>query len=318
MSCQDLEQTLLSYVYDELSAGERGAYDAHLAGCPDCRSALEESRRLHQVLGRRPTLDPTPEMIVRCRQALDEALDREQLGWRGLFRNWMPVVAGFRLSTQWAAAALTFVIFGFGLGWTLRPRAKVPTPEGSPMSAVSQPNEDLGNSRISDISQVTPDPTTGDVRITLNAERRVTLEGSLDDPRIQQLLVGAMKGYENAGIRRDTLDVLRARSDNPSVREALLYVMRHDANAGVRLEALNTAQGMEWRPELQGALIEAVEREKNPGVRFAAIDTLADHVAKVKDKSLLETLERLASNDPDKYVRMKSAVAVHQLVGDMP
>jgi len=165
---------------------------------------------------------------------------------------------------------------------------------------------------------VAPDPKTGDVRITLNAERRVTLEGSLDDPRIQQLLVGAMKGYENAGIRRDTLDVLRARSDNPSVREALLYVMRHDANAGVRLEALNTAQGMEWRPDLQGALIEAVEREKNPGVRFAAIDTLADHVAKVKDKSLLETLERLASNDPDKYVRMKSAVAVHQLVGDMP
>ena len=318
MSCQDLEQTLLSYVYDELSAGERAAYDAHLAGCPDCRSALEESRRLHQVLGQRPALEPTPEMIVRCRQALDEALDREQLGWRGLVGNWMPVLAGFRLSTQGAIAALTFVIFGFGLGWTLRPRAKVPAPEGRPIPSVSQGNVNFGTDRFSDISQVAPDPKTGDVRITLNAERRVTLEGSLDDPQIQQLLVGAVKGYENAGIRRDTLDVLRARSDNPSVRAALLYVMRHDANPGVRLEALNTAQGMEWRPDLQGALIEAVEREKNPGVRFAAIDTLADHVAKVKDKSLLETLERLASNDPDKYVRMKSAVAVHQLVGDMP
>src|SRR5207245_2301513 len=154
MSCQDLDQTLLPYLYDELSAGERAAYDAHLASCSDCRSALEESRRLHQVLGQRPALEPTPEMIVRCRQALDEA----------------------------------------------------------------------------------PDPKTGDVRITLNAERRVTLEGSLDDPQIQQLLVGAVKGYENAGIRRDTLDVLRARSDNPSVRAALLYVMRHDANPGVRLE----------------------------------------------------------------------------------
>jgi HEAT repeat protein len=165
---------------------------------------------------------------------------------------------------------------------------------------------------------VTPDPKTGDVRITLNAERRVTLEGSLDDPRIQQLLVGAVKGYENAGIRRDTLDVLRTRSDNPSVRGALLYVMRHDPNAGVRLEALNAAQGMEWGADLEGALIEAVEREQNPGLRFASIDTLADHVAKVKDKSLLPTLERLASTDPDKYVRMKCAVAVHQLVGDTP
>ena len=70
MSCQDLDQTLLPYLYDELSAGERAAYDAHLASCPDCRSALEESRRLHQVLGQRPTLEPTPEMIVHCRQAL--------------------------------------------------------------------------------------------------------------------------------------------------------------------------------------------------------------------------------------------------------
>ena len=181
MSCQDLDQTLLPYLYDELSPEARAAYDAHLASCPDCRSALEESRRLHQVLGQRPALEPTPELVVRCRQALDEALDREQLGWRGLVGNWMPVLAGFRLSTQGAIAALTFVIFGFGLGWTLRPRAKVPAPEGRPIPSVSQGNVNFGTDRFSDISQVAPDPKTGDVRITLKAERRVTLEGSLDD-----------------------------------------------------------------------------------------------------------------------------------------
>src|SRR5437870_12539603 len=108
MSCEELEQTLLTYLYDELPADERAAYDCHLASYPDCRSALEESRRLHQVLGQRPALEPTTELVVRCRQALDEALDREQLGWMGLFLNWVRVVAVSRLPTQGFIAALTF------------------------------------------------------------------------------------------------------------------------------------------------------------------------------------------------------------------
>jgi len=318
MSCKEVEATLLSYLYDELSREERAVYDAHLAACADCRRALEDSRRLHQVLGVRSAPEPTPELIVRCRQALDEALDREQLGWRGLIRNLVPVLSGLHPSAQGAVAVLTLVLFGFGLGWTLRPRSEPLPRESKPAPPVALASADLGNERISDISQVSPDPKTGDVRITLNAERRVTLEGSLDNPRIQQLLVGTVKGYENAGIRRDSLDVLSTRSGDPAVREALLYVMRHDPNVGVRLEAVSTVRGMEWGADVEQALLEAAEREKNSGVRFAAINTLADHVVKVRDKGLLPKLEGLASMDPDRYVRMKCAVAVHELAGDSP
>jgi len=317
MSCKDLEQALPFYLYDELSADERAAYEKHLESCPACRQTLEDSRRLHEVLAHRPRIEPTPELVVHCRQALDEALDREQLGWRALLRS-LPTLFSFRLAGSGAVAMLTLVLFGFGLGWTLRPHtaALLNATKNTP----SLEKSDLGTpelGHISDISQVAPDPKTGEVRITVNAERRVTLEGSLDDPRIRELLVGAVKSYDNAGIRRDTLDILKQRSDNPAVREALLHAMRNDPNAGLRLEALKAVAGMEGQ-ELHQALLDVVEHEKNPGVRFAAVDALADHVVRDKDNAMLPALEELARNDPEGYVRMRSASAVHALLGDAP
>ena len=311
MNCSDLEQALPFYLYDELSASDRAAYESHLETCPRCQKALENSRRLHEVLAQRPALEPTPELIVHCRQALDEALDGEQLGWRALFRS-LPSIAGLRFAGSGAVAMLTLVLFGFGLGWTLRPHSRIleAPPKGGP-----QVDSDLGH--ISDISQVSPDPKTGEVRITLNAERRVTLEGSLDDPRIRELLLGTVKSYDNAGIRHDTLDILKQRSDNPAVREALLHAMRNDPNAGLRLEALKAVQGMEGT-DLHQSLLDVVEHEKNPGVRFAAVDTLTDHVVKEKDKSMLPALEQLARNDPESYVRLRCANTVHELLGDTP
>ncbi|HEY6924053.1 MAG TPA: HEAT repeat domain-containing protein [Steroidobacteraceae bacterium] len=317
MNCNDLEQALPFYLYDELSGDERAAYEKHLESCQLCRQALEDFRRLHEVLARRPRVEPTPELVVHCRQALDQALDREQLGWRALLRS-LPALASLRFAGSGGLAMLTLVLFGFGLGWTLRPHTAALL--NATKNAPSLEKSDLGTpelGHISDISQVAPDPKTGEVRITVNAERRVTLEGSLDDPRIRELLVGAVKSYDNAGIRRDTLDILKQRSDNPAVREALLHAMRNDPNAGLRLEALKAVDGMEGE-DLHQALLDVVEHEKNPGVRFAAVDALANHVTKEKDNTMLPALEELARNDPESYVRMRCASTVHALLGDAP
>jgi hypothetical protein len=176
---------------------------------------------------------------------------------------------------------------------------------------------DLENMRINDISRVAPDPKTGDVRITMDAQRRVTLEGSLDDPRIQQLLVYAVKSYDNAGIRRDTLDALRARAKSPNVRAALLYTMQHDPNVGNRLAALDAVRGMEGGEDLQQSLIEVLARDKNMGVRVESVDVLVDRLEKEgRDEAVLSALERLATSDPNRYVRLKCASELRKLESD--
>jgi hypothetical protein len=210
------------------------------------------------------------------------------------------------------------MIFSFGLGWTLRPHAArmVPSqPESTTTSSLA--DAELENMHINGISRVAPDPKTGDVHITVDAQRRITLEGSLDDPRIQQLLVYAVKSYDNAGIRRDTLDALRARSKNPNVRAALLYTMEHDPNVGNRLAALDAVRGLADGDDLQRTLLEVLQHDQNIGVRVASVDLLVHHMEKQgRDEGIVGALGRLAANDPNRYVRLKCASALRKLEYD--
>jgi HEAT repeat protein len=140
----------------------------------------------------------------------------------------------------------------------------------------------------------------------------MTLEGSLDDSHIRQILVDAVKGYSNPGIRRESLDALQEGSDRPSVRQALLYALENDPNPGLRLEAVKSVSRMEWGPEVQEALLRALAPRNNPGVRVAALNALVEHA----DPPMLPLFERLAATDPDRYVRLKSERAVRKLEGE--
>jgi hypothetical protein len=256
---------------------------------------------------------------VECRQALSDALEKERLGWHGLMREWL---AFLQLPPQRVvprlAFVLTLVVFGFGLGWTLRPRAERVVPSGpSNVTSSSLAEADLENMRINDISRVAPDPQTGDVRITMDAQRRFTLEGSLDDPRIQKLLVDAVKSYDNAGIRRDTLDALRARTKSPNVRAALLYTMLHDPNVGNRLAAMDAARAMQGGDDLQQTLINVLEHDRILGVRVESVDLLVDQMERQgRNEASLGTLARLATTDSNSYVRLKCASALRKLGSD--
>ena len=49
LTCREVTDFLGAYVADELRTAQRGAFEAHLAQCPDCRTYLdqyEQTRRL--------------------------------------------------------------------------------------------------------------------------------------------------------------------------------------------------------------------------------------------------------------------------------
>ena len=318
MNCEELNQSVALYDYGELRADERAALEEHVAGCERCRKLLEQTRRLAELLKQDAEPDePLPTLLVECRQRLEIALDREQMGWRALMRAWLPPAAAANPAR--AMTAVTLVALGFSLGWLLRPRAEGrKSASGSAQVANTAPAQmtgaDLGSARINSISQVAPDPETGDVKITLNAEKRVTMEGSLDNPNIRQVMVYALKSYDNPGIRLDTLNALRKGGGaDPTVRDALLYALEHDANAGVRLEALRTVGTDNWDSDIAHGFLQAAEKDPNLGVREAAIDSLVSHISTQGDEDLVPGLQHLASEDSDRYVRIKAIAALRQM-----
>ncbi len=305
MNCEKTESQFTLYLYGELADADRIAFEEHLRGCAACRRNLEQIQALHQLLSRRKMDDASPELLAWCRQALDSAIEREasRISWRNLARSFasswgaLPATPG--------AWVLALVLAGFGLGWTIRPlfrRAAAPAFS----AAVPASAESLGDFRISGIRQVMPGADSGEVDVTVDAEREVTLKGSLDNPRIRRLLVEAMKGYDNPGIRRETLDALSTRANDPTVQGALLYALERDPNVGVRLKALQAVSRMHWTGSVQHAVLHALLQDQNPGVRVAAINLLVKHA----NPTVLPALRRMAMSDPNAYVRLMCERAV--------
>lgn len=312
MNCHTLEDNLWLYLYEEMTPEERAAAQAHLHGCSACRTRIQEAEGLRALLSQREEPAAPPELLVEARMTLDEALDREELGWRAWFRMFSISFPAFYASR--AAAVTTILVLGFGLGWVIRSRT-IERPVESvvvqqqPVNGVSLPAAPERGYRISNISELTPDPVTGQVRITLDAQRQVTFSGSLDDPRIQQVLLYAVRNYDNPGIRRDTLGLLRGRAASREVRETMIYAMLHDPNDGVRMEALEAVEDLGWSPELRDAFLTVLQGDSNPGVRVAAVNALVRNA----DDAVLPVLRKISTKDSNKYVRLQCASAVREL-----
>jgi anti-sigma factor RsiW len=73
LSCQELVELVTDYLENELPAGQRERFEAHLTGCDGCVAYLEEMRMAIELSGRLE-----PELLS------DEA--REVL--LGAFRGW--------------------------------------------------------------------------------------------------------------------------------------------------------------------------------------------------------------------------------------
>jgi len=307
MKCQDIEQLGALYLWDELAPSQRAELEAHVATCDACRNALEKLQSFDRIIEASRESGPEPDLLARCRMSLDEALDREQLGWRALLRAWFWSASPIAATRTAALSAL--LILAFGLGWTLRPRWSTEKPTSSAKQASTF---DLNNYRVRGISQVAQDPQSGGVRITLDAERRMTLEGSLDDPHIRDVLVNVVKSYDNPGIRRETLDVLRANPEEPEIREALMHAL-YDRNPGVRLAALSTVNHMECGADTHRELLKVAETDPNNGVRTAAIDALVEHLEKEgPDEEVTDGLEKLSASDADAAVRLRCLAALRK------
>ncbi len=298
MNCVNNRERIILMLCDELGQKERVDLEAHLASCAACAAFLEDERRTSELLALAGEEGPSDSLLRRCRDELHRILGTlargnaiEGMAPAGLLRR-------LRWSPAWAAALLAA---GFVVGRVL-PGTGIPSLPGTASD---------GAATIANVDFRENDPASDRVSLTYDTLRRTSLSGTPDDPRIRRVLVDTVRGNRNAGLRLEALDVLRRHVDDREVRLALLRAVREDENAGARLKALEALKGhAAGDPEVRGVILQALLKDTNPGVRVRAIDALRD----TRGPETLAVLKRLADEDPNEYVRLRSAAMVSEML----
>src|ERR1700677_2882040 len=314
MKCDWVRQNILFYVYNELEDDARYEVEQHLARCPECATELKATRKFHATLSATPVEEPTPNLLAASRMRLQEALETTQPGsfWHHLILEPAAWLRQIRLSA--ALAAGVFVVgFGGGIGATYNylasGRGNV---TGTIASDPSNPSLDQPlESSIAGIRSVTQEPGSNQVSIKYDTVSTQEAQGSLNDQRIQQLLLFAARNNYNSGVRMDSVDLLTQEPNNTHVREALMYALRYDSNPGVRLKALDSLGAyVKSDPRVRDVVLEALIQDSNPGVRTDAL-RLLDPVR--ADSSVRSVLQELARTDQNQYIRGQARMMLAQL-----
>jgi HEAT repeats/Putative zinc-finger len=305
MKCEWVQQNLLLYMYNELPDDARYELEQHLGRCASCSAELKTVRDLHGRLSQLPVEEPAPNLLAASRMRLQEALETtEQPGfWRRLVFDPAAWLRQVRFSPA-LAAAIFIVGFAAGIGATfeLANGASIAeTPTAAPTS----------ESSISGIRSVMQEPGSNQINIKYDTVSTEEAHGSLNDQRIQQLLLFAARNNYNSGVRMDSVDLLTQRPEDTRVREALVYALRYDSNPGVRLKAVNALSPyVKSDVRVRDTMLEALLNDSNSGVRTQALNALEPVRA---DSSVRAVLQQLAQNDKNQYIRSQARTALAQL-----
>jgi len=343
--CRDIVPLLVFYACEETSERERGQIEAHLAQCAACAAQLAEERALHESLMDALRLSENSDrggiLLSQCRSELAEALDdlsspRLQEHWQplGWMRRWMAL--------RPALSGAVLVIFGLVLGTQLMQRFSSGDANSTSQAVNVSPAprftpDQLAKMTAAGINLVpAPDGAPGTLRLQVRTEQPLVLSGTVDDPDLRNVLTYVVSNGDQTdlGVRLDCLEALKGHASDPDVLHALLFAVRKDQNAAVRIKALEALRDAANDNSVREVLMETLERDPNPGVRVQAVNLLVGSLAPAPpnapsaprlmqspespapDPSLervIRTLQDLQRNDPNRYVRLRSAAALKQI-----
>jgi HEAT repeats/Putative zinc-finger len=305
MKCDWVQQNILFYVYNELEDDARYEVEQHLARCPQCTNELKATRKFHATMSQAPVADPAPNLLAASRMRLQEALETTSQGgrWRRLIFEPATWLRQVRMSPA-LAAAIFVVGFGGGIGATYNYLGnRQPNNQLAVTDHTTTPNP-IEASAITGIRSIIQDPGSNQVSIKYDTISTQEAQGSLDDQRIQQLLLFAARNNYNSGVRMDSVDLLTQQPNDIRVREALMYALQNDSNPGVRLKALDGLSGfIRQDATVRDAVLRALISDASQGVRLQALRMVEP--MKV-DSNVRAVLARLAQSDQNPSIRSQA------------
>jgi hypothetical protein len=304
MKCEWVRENIALHVYGELADDVRHELEQHVARCADCALELRAEQNFHELLSQDRAVEPTPNLLAASRMRLQEALETAPQGsiWSRLPFDPASWLRQVRFSP---ALASVILILGFAGGmltaYRMRPPVTVVGPGPGPAPDVA----------IAGINSITQDPTTNQISIKYNTLSPQEYAGSLNDQKVQELLLYASRSNYNSGVRVDSVGLLAQRSSDQQVREALIYALQNDTNPGVRLKSLDALGNyVKEDTNVRDAVLRALLNDDNSGIRIEALRLIEPVKA---DGSVRGVLMALAAKDQSTYIKSQARTMLAQL-----
>jgi hypothetical protein len=305
MKCEWVKENITLYVYDELADDARYELDQHVGRCAECAAELKEAREFRVLLLHTPAEEPTANLLAASRMKLQEALETAEQG--GFWRRLAFDPAAWLLQVKFSPAlASVILLLGFagGVGATYSALSGAKLGPGAGSGAV--PTE----ASISGIRSISQEPGSDHVSIKYDTVSTQETQGSLNDQRIQQLLLFAARNNYNSGVRMDSVNLLTQKPNDAQVREALIYALRYDNNPGVRVKSLDALGNfVKDDVSVRDAVLQALVNDTNLGIRTEALHLLDPVKA---DSSVRAVLMTLAAKDQSPFIRKQSRALLAQ------
>jgi len=319
MKCEVAQESIVQYIYGELSDEGCHQLEQHVAGCDTCRNEMQVYQALRQAMLIAPVVEPSASFLAESRIRLDDALDLlppPSLGMRietGIFGFF----AQLRAAPGMAAA---LAVIGLGLGaaaghyWkqgnSIQTAAQLASPAA--IASTSLPT-------ISSVSQIVQHPNTKMVEVHFNQTVPGTVEASMDDPEVQKLLLMAAQNTGDPNLQGDSVGLLADQCkagnycEGGPVRTALMVALRYDRDPSVRLKALEGLEpyiGQDVR--VRDAVLESLMHDPSQPIRSHALQMLEPVHA---DSSVRVVLQTVSTRDDNPAMR-EASLKVLQSIPD--
>lgn len=287
LTCAELREQLVFYSYGELSSAMEEQVEEHLETCADCQAERARQAAFLEALDERQDFTD-PALLVTCRNELREAIRREgtKTGWF----EWLREIPHMHIPFRVPVGAMALLALGF-FGARFVPRQ---------FGGMAAGEANIAAPMFSSVRSVEPD-NAGQVEVAVDDVRRRVVTGSIGDPTIQALLVGAVRDEANPGVRVESIGVLGNSGESDEVMHALIGAVMRDPDAGVRLKAIEALKQYTGREDVRKTLAGVLLKDNDPGVRVQAIDLLTAH----HDPSIVGILQDAVQREDNSYIRSR-------------
>jgi hypothetical protein len=319
MKCDVAQDQIVLMGYGELPDELADGLEQHLSGCEHCRQELAALRAMDEYLALLPVMEPSPNLLAQSRMRLDEELDA--IPAHGFLTRLRVNFFAWMGHLQSAPALATLLVgVGFLAGNFTYRYQMAHQALGNRGVTMAHPADGV----ISNVTGIVRTPNSELVQVNYNRITPETMEGSLDEPRIRELLLMGLKPGATSGVRTDVAGLLsgecqaehncNVQEDGKGLRGQLMVAARYDKDAGVRMMALEGLQryvGQDRR--VRDAITDAMMQDEDPQVRRAAISLLEPVRS---DSSVRQALQTVSTQDQNPYIRTASFDAL-QNAGDI-